>query len=127
MTNDGKADGAIAEEGFQATKEPVQFNPTLAADIDRRLEKIAYSISYALDDARKLIDQIETEHESLYDSEGQGPFPLCANLTRFESLFKWTFSESTMRLDKRVEELLRDWQLKLGTFNQTTGSWEYPV
>ena len=102
-----------------------QFNPTLAIEVDRCLAQIARNIAMDLALAKTVLEQVEAEHESLYDSEGQGPFPLCANLSRFEALFHWTFNDNVMRLDKEIDSLRRVWQLKLGAFYKTTGEWTY--
>jgi len=101
-----------------------QFNPTLAIEVDRHLEKIAYSISYALADAIRMKKEFEAETDRLY-IDGVGPHPLCSNLMSFGSRFDWVFNEKVMRLDKEIDSLRRDWQLKLGAFDKTTGEWTY--
>lgn len=86
--------------------------------VDRRLSMLAASLNTAMDCASMLILQIEVEAAHHND------FPLSANLTRFINQYRFIFNEKVMRLDKEVEALRKDWQLKTMEFDQEKGEWK---
>jgi flagellar biosynthesis chaperone FliJ len=97
----------------------VRFDHELASRIDYQLTNMETSMSIILRSAEQLYGKIKTERESVTE------FPQTSNLDRFINQFEFVFSEKVLRLDKEIEHLRKDWQLKVGTFNQTSGTWEY--